>query len=287
MKYGFIEWKSRDYPVTVLCKAMGVSTSGYYDWVKKGSIEDQGKKILLDKIKEIFDGSRGAYGAPRVHKQLRDEGFHVSKGKVERLMRENGIRAKRKKKYKTTTDSKHNLPVAKNRLKRKFKVKKANLVWVSDITYIWTEEGWLYLSVFIDLYSRAVVGWSMSSRMKKELVLNAFRMAKKRRGNQAPKMVHSDRGSQYASDMFVAELKRDRCKQSMSRKGDCWDNAVAESFFGSLKEELVHHMRFKTRQEAINYIFDYIEVFYNRQRLHSYLNYMSPQNFEKRFSRAA
>ncbi len=287
MKYGFIERSSRDYPITVLCKTMGVSKSGYYDWIEKGSIEDQGKKILLDKIKEIFDDSRGAYGAPRMHKKLREEGFHVSKGKVEKLMRENGIKAKRKRKFKTTTDSKHNLPVAKNRLKRKFKTKKPNQVWVSDITYVWTDEGWLYLSVFIDLYSRAVLGWSMSSRINKDLVLDAFRMAKMRRGNKAPKMVHSDRGSQYASDLFRAELKRDHCKQSMSRKGDCWDNAVAESFFGSLKEELIHHMRFKTRQEAINQIFDYIEVFYNRQRLHSYLNYLSPLNFEKTFSRAA
>jgi len=195
-------------------------------------------------------------------------------------MRENGIRAKRSKKFKATTDSNHNLPVAKNRLKRKFKTKKANKVWVSDITYIHTDEGWLYLAVFIDLFSRKVVGWSMSDRMKADLVANAFRMGIFRQ-HRPPKMVHSDRGSQYASELFREELKLRSCLQSMSRKGDCWDNAVAESFFGTLKCELIHHERFKSRESARLAVFDYIETFYNTKRLHSHLNYMTPSEFEQ------
>ena len=238
-------------------------------------------------MKEIHAASRGTYGVPRMRKALRDEGFHANKKRIERLMRENGIRAKQKKKFKATTDSKHNLPIAKNRLKRRFTVKKPNRVWVSDLTYVWTNEGWLYLCVFIDLFSRSVVGWSMSSRMTSDMVVDAFRMGKQRRGGKAPKMSHSDRGSQYASDIFVAELKRDGCKQSMSRKANCWDNSVAESFFATIKQELIHHMKFKTRQEAIDQIFDYIEVFYNRQRIHSHLNYVSPASFEKTFHQAA
>lgn len=196
-------------------------------------------------------------------------------------MKENGIEAKHKKKFKTTTDSNHNLPVAKNHLKRNFKVNKPNQTWVSDISYVHTDEGWLYLAVFIDLYSRKVVGWSMSERIKADLVVDAFRMALFRQKQKAPKVVHSDRGSQYASEIFRKELKAHRCKQSMSRKGDCWDNAVAESFFGTLKTELIYHEKFKTREQARLSIFDYIEVFYNRQRLHSYLNYLSPEKFEE------
>jgi putative transposase len=197
------------------------------------------------------------------------------------IMKENGIQAKQKKKFKATTDSNHNLPVAKNRLKRNFRAKKPNQVWVSDITYVRTGEGWLYLSAFIDLFSRKVVGWSMSERMTANLAVDAFRMALFRQKRQAPKVVHSDRGSQYASEVFRKELKARGTKQSMSRRGDCWDNAVAESFFGTLKTELVHHERFSTREQARLSIFDYIETFYNRRRLHSYLNYLSPEEFEK------
>ncbi len=196
-------------------------------------------------------------------------------------MKKHGIQAKRRKKFKATTNSDHNLPIAKNRLKRRFRAKKLNHAWVSDITYIATDEGWLYLSTFIDLCSRKVVGWSMSSRMTADLVVNAFRMALFRQKRKAPRLVHSDRGSQYASEAFRKELKSHGCKQSMSRKADCWDNAVAESFFGTLKTELVHHERYKTREEARMSIFDYIETFYNKRRLHSYLDYVSPDEFER------
>lgn len=196
-------------------------------------------------------------------------------------MKAENIRAKRSKKFKATTNSKHNLPVADNLLNRDFTATKANQCWVGDITYVWTEEGWLYLATTIDIFSRLVVGWSMSSRMTADLVVNAFKMAIGKRGRNVSPMIHSDRGSQYASSLFRGEIKKYHCIQSMSRKGDCWDNAVAESFFSNLKLELVNHEKFKTRQEAMDKIFDYIEVFYNRKRIHSFLNFVSPEQFEK------
>jgi len=199
---------------------------------------------------------------------------------VEKLMKDNAIKAKRKQKFKSTTDSKHKLPVAPNLLDREFTARKPNLVWVSDITYIPTEEGWMYLCTFIDLFSRKVVGWAMSARITADLVVDAFRMGIFRQ-KRAPLMVHSDRGSQYASDMFRKELIKYRCMRSMSKKGDCWDNAVAESFFATLKTELVHHEKYKSREHARLSIFDYIETFYNRKRLHSHLNYLSPEKFEQ------
>jgi transposase InsO family protein len=235
----------------------------------------------LLEIKKIFTQSRGTYGSPRITRELRKKGIVVNENTVAEIMKENGIQAKQRKKFKATTDSNHTLPVAKNRLKRKFTTSKPNQVWVSDITYLRTDEGWLYLATFIDLFSRKVVGWSMSERMTADLVVNAFRMATFRQKRQAPKVVHSDRGSQYASEAFRKELKAHGCKRSMSRKGDCWDNAVAESFFGTLKTELVHHEKYKTREQARLSIFDYIETFYNKLRIHSYLNYLSPEEFEK------
>jgi putative transposase len=199
-------------------------------------------------------------------------------------MRSNGLRPARKRRYKSTTDSKHDLAISPNTLRRQFSAKRPNEVWVGDITYIETNEGWLYLSAFIDLYSRKVVGWSMSDRMTAKLAVDAFNMAKDRRGSPA-KLVHSDRGSQYASEAFRECLKK--CKQSMSRKGNCWDNAVAESFFGALKSELIHRETYKTRKEAEMDIFEYIEIFYNRTRLHSTLGYVSPTEFEEKGKTAA
>lgn len=195
-------------------------------------------------------------------------------------MRKNGIQARRRRKFKVTTNSKHNNPVAENLLERKFDQSAPDQVWAGDITYVWTDEGWLYLAVFIDLFSRKIVGWSMSNRLTADLVLNAFVMAKFRRNPKAQPMVHSDRGSQYASDLFTKALGTNH-KQSMSRKGNCWDNACVESFFGSLKTELVHHEKFKTRAEAEEKLFEYMEIFYNQKRLHSSLNYQSPNEFEQ------
>jgi putative transposase len=265
-----------------MCRVLGASRSSYYEW-RKGRVSQRllRRQQLLAEIKKIHEESRGNYGSPRITRELRKKGIVVNEKTVAELMKEHGIQAKRKKKFKATTDSNHTLPIAKNRLKRNFKTNKPNQAWVSDITYIRTDEGWLYLAAFIDLFSRKVVGWSMSDRMTADLVVNAFRMALFRQKRKAPKIVHSDRGSQYASDAFRKELKAHRCKRSMSRKGDCWDNAVAESFFGTLKTELVHHEKYKTREQARMSIFDYIESFYNRRRIHSYLNYVSPDDFER------
>jgi transposase InsO family protein len=210
-----------------------------------------------------------------MYKQLRAEGYTCSRRTVAELMQKHEIAPKRRRKHKLTTDSNHDLPVAPNLLERRFTTSEPDEVWVSDITYIETRQGWLYLCVFIDLYSRLVVGWAMADRMPAELVTSAFRMGVQHRG-RAPIVVHSDRGSQYASWLFTELLEEHGCLQSMSRKGDCWDNAVAESFFGTLKSELVHQRDFVTRIEACTSIFDYIEIFYNRNRLHSALGYLTP-----------
>jgi putative transposase len=281
VKYAFIKSHQEIYPVQIMCRVLGASKSGYYDWKKETACaREVRRQELLLHIKKIFEDSRRNYGSPRIHRELRKMGILVNHKTVEKLMQENGLAAKRRKKFKATTNSNHDLPIAKNRLKRKFKTKKPNQVWVGDITYLYTDEGWLYLATCIDLYSRKIVGWSMSARMTSNIVVDAFRMAIFNQKRKAPRIMHSDRGSQYASDAFRKELKLYDCKQSMSRKGDCWDNAVAESFFGTLKTELVHHERYKTREQARLSVFDYIETFYNRKRLHSYLNYVSPEEFE-------
>lgn len=264
-----------------MCRVLNVSRSGYYDWRQRGvSPRERQRTEITAEVRAIHEESRGIYGSPRILEMLKKKGKHVNHKTVEKAMKRNGLRAKTRKKFKQTTDSNHKLPVAPNLLDRAFSVKKPHLVWVSDITYVPTEEGWIYLATFIDLFSRKVVGWSMSSRMTAELVVDAFRMAVIRQ-NKAPLMVHSDRGSQYASDMFRKELKKQRCMQSMSRRGDCWDNAVSESFFATLKKELVHHEKYKTREQARLSMFDYIETFYNRSRLHSHLNYLSPEMYER------
>lgn len=287
MKYAFIQGHEKKYPITVMCRVLRASRSGYNEWRKGGVTQRQVRQQeLLEKVKKIHEDSRGNYGSPRVLRELRKDGVVVNHKTVEELMKKNGIQAKRKKKFKATTNSNHNLPVAENLLNREFSASKPNQAWVGDITYIATEEGWLYLATWIDLYSRKIVGWSMASRMTADIVVDAFRMALFRQKRKAPDMVHSDRGSQYASDAFREELEIYGCKQSMSRKGNCWDNAVAESFFGTLKNELVHHEKYKTREEARLSIFDYIETFYNTKRSHSHLNYVSPDEFENRMETA-
>lgn len=260
-----------------MCGALQVSRSGYYKWLKRRVQDEREKKReqLLQRIIEIFEESYQRYGAPRIHRQLRAEGYTVTKRTVAELMRKHEITPKRKRKYKATTDSNHKLPVAPNLLERQFTTDEPDEVWVSDITYIETAQGWLYLCVFIDLYSRMIVGWSMSDRMTADLATNALEMGVKNRG-RAPIVVHSDRGSQYASWLFTRQLEEFGCLQSMSRRGNCWDNAVAESFFASLKSEFVHRTNFRTRIEACTLIFEYIEIFYNKQRLHSALDYLTP-----------
>jgi len=224
---------------------------------------------------EIFEESGRTYGSPRIYEQLRAEGFGCSKRTVEELMRKHEITPKRRRKFAKTTDSNHKLPCAPNLLEQNFDTSEPDEVWVSDITYIETAQGWLYLCVFIDLFSRMVVGWSMSDRMTTDITLNALQMGMERRG-RAPIVVHSDRGSQYASGRFTAMLDEQGILQSMSRKGNCWDNAVAESFFATLKLESIHRKRFPSRIHASTAIFEYIEIFYNLKRIHSALNYLTP-----------
>lgn len=282
MKYAFIRQHKEKYPIKTMCEVLRASRSGYYDWCEgRVSPRAAARAELTEEIKAIHEDSRGTYGSPRVLEALKSSGKRVNHKTVERIMKTNGLRSKAKKKFKQTTDSNHKLPIAPNLLDRAFNMSKPNLVWVSDITYVRTGEGWLYLATFIDLFSRKVVGWSMSPRMTADLVVDALRMGVFR-NRRAPLMIHSDRGSQYASDAFRKELRVHRCMRSMSKKGDCWDNAVAESFFSTLKSELVHHEKYKTREQARLSIFDYIETFYNRRRLHSHLNYLSPEMFEKR-----
>ena len=234
----------------------------------------------MSHIRIVHTRSRENYGSPRVTDELNDTGIPCGKNRVEKLMRDNNIKAKRSKKFKATTNSKHKHPVADNLLNRQFEVDSPNSVWVSDITYIWTTEGWLYLAGVIDLHSRMVIGWSMSQRMTEQLTLDALSHAIQRRQPAEGLLHHSDRGSQYASKNYQKLLRANKIKCSMSRKGNCWDNAVMESFFATLKTELIYHERFITRKGAKLKIFDYIELFYNRNRRRSSLGYKSPAQFE-------
>ena len=285
MRYAFIAAHFTQFPMRLMCRALEVSRSGYYAWRKRpASRRSMKNRLLLERIKAVHKKSRKTYGSPRVHRQLLAEGERCGRGRVERLMSANGIRAKQKRKFVATTDSKHDLPVAENILQREFHVEEPNRVWLSDITYIPTDEGWLYLAGVLDLCSRTAVGWSMGESLETGLVLDALKMAQQRRRPGDGLIHHSDRGSQYASDDYGDLLKSYGMQMSMSRKGDCWDNAVMESFFGTLKKELVHHRKYRTRAEARQDIFEFIEVFYNRERLHSSLGYMSPLNYEKQIA---
>jgi transposase InsO family protein len=265
----------------MMCEVFSVSPSAYYDW-ERGQVSSRQHKDeeLLARIRAIFAGFRGYYGAPRIYDELVKAGVHVSRKRVARVMREHGIRARTVRKYKATTDSNHSLPVAPNLLNQCFRAPEPNTVWVSDITYIWTRQGWFYLAVIVDLYSRKVVGWSLRERMTAELVCEALDAAVQARRPPPGLLFHSDRGSQYASKAFRRRLWRYRMRQSMSRKGNCWDNAVAESFFATLKKELVRNRAFDTRVQARAEVFEYIEVFYNRRRAHSLLGYATPTAFE-------
>ena len=287
MRYGFIREHRKQFSITAMCRVLEVSVSGYYGWVGRAtSNRQQQNERLLTMIRIIHKEGRQNYGSPKVYRRLRKLGQAVNHKRVERLMRDNGVRAKRVKKFKVTTTSRHNEPVAENLLDRVFTVNEPNKVWVSDITYLWTDEGWLYLAIFLDLFSRMVVGWSMGERITSELVISAFQMGQQRRGGVSP-LIHSDQGSQYASFSFREELAGYNCLQSMSRRGNCWDNAVAESFFSALKLEMVAGERFNSRQQARDSLFEYIEEFYNRSRIHSAAGYLSPAEYEEKFKRAA
>jgi putative transposase len=280
VRYAWIEGQRDLYPLEKLCEVLGVSPSGYAAWKRGGRrMKRLNDTQLLALIRSVHAETKGAYGAPRIWKELKARGFAVSKERVAKLMRVNSIKGRHKRKYKATTDSKHTLPVAPNLLEQKFETVRPDQVWTADITYIPTAEGWLYLAVVMDLYTRMVVGWSMSDRMTRELIINALRMAWFRRRPKARLIHHSDRGSQYCSDDYQELLQAYGMVASMSRKGCCWDNAPQESFFNSMKNERTHHQRYLTRNEARQDTFEYIEVFYNPKRRHSSLGYISPADY--------
>jgi len=271
-----------EFPIALMSEVLEVSRSGYYAWLRHSeSKSKQDDKILLQEIHAIYQESHRTYGSPRIYRELKRRGRNHGKKRIARLMRKDGLRAKTKRKFKMTTDSKHTFPVAPNLLNREFTPKEPNQVWASDITYIWTAEGWLYLAVVMDLFSRAILGWSMSERMTRSLVIDAFVMAVKRYHPSPGLLHHSDRGSQYASADYQTVLKKYGAICSMSRKGNCWDNAPVESFFSTLKKEHVFHHDYRYRTQARQSIFAYIEQFYNRKRIHSALGYRTPSEMGK------
>ena len=269
----------------MMCKVLNVSRSGYYAWIqRKPSPRTQENETLSQEIQRIHQASRQTYGSPRIHAALIAKGFQVGRQRVVRLMKKLGIGAHKKRKFKATTDSEHDLPIAQNILGRNFTTTEPDQAWVADMTYIWTTEGWLYLAVIIDLFSRRVVGWSMAGHMRTELVITALEAALGQRvPSQTGLVFHSDRGSQYASRDYQDALLKADITCSMSRRANCWDNAVAESFFGSLKTELIYPTIFSTRAIARTIIAEWIEVFYNRQRIHSTLGYLTPIQFEEHY----
>lgn len=282
MSYAFIDQQRTAFGVRPLCQALGVATSGYYAQSRlEKSPRARHNAGLLDQIKTIHQQSRRTYGAPRITAELQDQGQSVGKNRVARLMRANGIRAKMKRRYRATTNSAHKLPVAPNLVQQQFTVAEPDRLWVSDISYIPTKEGWLYLCVFMDLFSRRIIGWSMGETLEAELVDHAFRMAYTNRHPLPGLIVHSDRGVQYASTLFRERLEACGALQSMSRKGNCYDNAPSESFYHTLKTEEVHFHQYDTRQAARTSVFEYIEAFYNTHRRHSTLGYLSPCDFER------
>jgi transposase InsO family protein len=266
-----------------MCLALEVTPSGYYSWLNRPlSKREQENMELLEKIKEIYEFSDKTYGSPRITDELHDDGIMVSRPRVARLMRKNDIRARTKRKFKVTTDSDHDFPISPNRLNRDFSAEAFGTVWTSDITYIRTAEGWLYLTVVMDLFNREIVGWAMSNTLKaSETTIPALRAAWMRHTPSAGLIFHSDRGVQFACEDFREQIAANNILQSMSGTGDCYDNAVTESFFATLKKERVYHQRYKTRQQARQSIFQYIEVFYNRIRKHSTLGYLSPVQFRE------
>jgi len=282
MKYQFIDKYRSVYRVEKMRRILNIGRSSYYMWKNRiKSMRDREIEKLVFTINLVHGKSRRIYGSPRISAELRASGIRCGKNRVARLMRENGIMAKTKRRFKITTDSKHKLPIAENLLKQEFTVDAPNKTWTGDITYIWTKQGWMYCAVVLDLFNREIAGWSMRKRITKDIVVEALTMAIHRKRPQAGLIFHSDRGSQYASHEFRNLLKKHKIIQSMSGKGTCYDNAVTESFFHTLKTELVYFEKYSTRSEAYQGIFEYIEIFYNRFGRHSSLGYVSPVDFCK------
>jgi putative transposase len=286
VRFMFIDAAKEEFPVQRLCKVLGVSQSGYFAWRGRPACERQRDDlVLLAHVRSAFALSNETYGSPRMTHELRDQGLHVGRRRVARLMRENGLRARQPRRFKRTTDSLHAFPVAPNLLDQDFSAERPNEKWGADISYIWTREGWLYLAVVIDLYARRVVGWAVSDRLHKELALRALRRALAVRRPAAGLLHHSDRGSQFCSLAYQAELRRHGLLISMSGKGNCYDNSMVETFFKTLKSELVWRTTFQTRAEAQRALARYIDGFYNPVRRHSALGFVSPAQFERQIAR--
>ncbi len=288
MKYGFIRDHADDYPVNMLCRLLRVQRSAYYDWqAQPCKVIAQEELALRRRMKELFTASRCSLGSRMMMKNLNQEGFEIGRDRTRRLMKRLNLKVRQKRTYKMTTDSKHNLPVAENVLNREFSPSAANQAWASDITLVWTQQGWIYLAVVIDLYSRRVVGWSIDRRMKKALVIRALMMAVNLRKPPPGLVHHSDRGSQYASHDYQKLLKQHGMICSMSRKGNCWDNSPVERFLGSLKREWTGDRMYRTRQEAIADVREYVAVYYNSRRLHSTLGYTTPMDYENTLNKVS
>jgi transposase InsO family protein len=282
MRFAFIDVEKALYPMRILCRVLRVSRSGYYAWRnRKPSARQLEDEQLRPKIVEAFKTGRGTYGSPRVRGELIEQGIEIGRKRVARLMREMKLQGLTPRKFRVTTDSDHGHSIAKDLIGRSFKASKPNTKWVTDITYIWTAEGWLYLATVMDLYSRRIIGWATADHLKTDLCLEALQMAIKQRTSIKGVIHHSDRGVQYASDCYRAALDSHGIQCSMSRRANCWDNAVAESFFGTLKNELIYRRPWLTRKTAQDAISEYIEIFYNRIRRHSTIGNISPAKFEE------
>jgi putative transposase len=283
MRFAWIQGHQDDWPIEVLCEVLNVTRGGYYDWMSQPdpTPTQRRQEELLERIRAAYETSRQTYGSPRITAELNSGGVRACRNTVAKCMQKAGLRPRRRRKFvPTTTDSNHDLPIAPNRLDRDFAAAAPNRKWVCDLTYIWTDQGWLYLATVMDLFSRRIVGWSMQDHLRTSLTSQALMMALQARRPQPGLLHHSDRGVQYASEEYQRLLKTHGMVCSMSRTGDCYDNAAAESFFATLKRELINGKRYATLEEAKRDLFEWIEVFYNRQRLHSALEYVSPEAFE-------
>ena len=282
MRFQFIDEHRDEFPIRRMCKELNVSSSGYYAWCKRpASAREMANQELYNKIKAVYNDNRGVYGSPRIYRELKEQGVACSENRIARLMRLRSLRAKQSRRFKSTTKRNKAHQAAPNLLKRDFDTKQPDQKWLADITYIATREGWLYLAAILDLYTRRIVGWAMSERMTSDLTMTALKMALQQRQPAAGLIHHSDRGSQYTDQAYQALLKDHGLRASMNGVGTWYDNAPMESFFGTLKSELVHHCLFYTRNEARTELFSYIEAFYNRRRRHSALDYLSPETYEQ------
>ena len=283
MRYQFIDAHKKTWPIRLMCKVMDVSSSGYYEWRRRPeSAQELSNRKLDEEIGKVYGEHKQRYGVPRVTEELKERGLQCSENRVARRMQKLGLKGIQAKKFKRTTDSNHDKPVAPDLIDQDFLALVPNQKWVSDLTYVWTDEGWLYLAVVMDLYSRAIIGWSMGKRMTQQLMCDALTMALFRRGFPRGVIIHSDRGSQYCSKAYQRLIKVAGLRCSMGRRATCYDNAAMESFFHTLKVELIHRERYLTRQDAKGAIFEYIETYYNRKRRHSAIGYKIPMLFEQK-----